>query len=280
MVRRLGLLLAGLGLCAAGAAWAPARAAGPPALAVVNPLGPLLDVTADWQHYQPSADFCVHPTVAEVPASPATLTGGVPACQASGFSRGTAGLVERRVAAPPLCSGCHRLFIDFTRRPADGAAGHAFFRLNSLNPTFTVAPTAHSPNIKNFTNDYLVAPPGSPTSTVVATVDRFDMAYVGDTTNFAHIGIQGPYYIGPWYLNQQGQRIYGAYLDLNLNAATRLPLAGANSIVYATGYNADPATCPDALVAGPAYRDGNYLYAGCVNAFGYSALPGIDPWAP
>lgn len=272
------MLLLGFAVWSSVAVVAPALASSPPAFGVVDPLGPLVDVTANWQSYQPSGDFCVQPNVAEIPASPAPLTGGDPACRASGFAFQDNGLVEIRVSTPPLCQRCHRLFIDFSRMPAGGAAGHAFFRLNSLNQTYTVSPTAHSPNIKNFTNDYLVAPPGSPTSAVAAIVDRYDMAYVGDTSNFAHIELQGPYYIGPWYLNRQGHRVYGAYLDVNLPSAVQLPVASSNDIVYAAGYNADPETCPDAVVGGPTYRDGNYLYGGCVDAFGYSALPGVDPW--
>ena len=34
-----------------------------------DPLGPLVDVTADWQDYQPSTDFCIKPDVVDYPAA-------------------------------------------------------------------------------------------------------------------------------------------------------------------------------------------------------------------
>jgi hypothetical protein len=77
--------------------------------------------------------------------------------------------------------------------------GHAFYRLSSANPTYSSSPVAHSPNIKNFTNDYLVSPPGSAQSQVFSNVDPHLLTYAADTAHFAHTTVQGPYYIGPWY---------------------------------------------------------------------------------
>lgn len=249
-----------------------------------DPLGPLTDVTANWRSYQPSSDFCVLPSVYELPASPETSSGTVPACARSGFAPGANQLYEVKITVPPLCSGCRRLFIDYSKiatgtATAPTSNGHAYFRLMSLNLTYTVSPVAHSPNIKNLTNDYLVAPPGSPSSMVAAAADQYDMAYTGDTANFAHIAAQGPYYVGPWYLNAGGRRIDGAYLDVDLTNAVQLPAQQANVIRYAAGFDASPATCPDAQLFGAAYADGNYFYGGCVNAFGASSPPGVDPWA-
>ncbi|HEX4865615.1 MAG TPA: hypothetical protein VFV02_16215 [Acidimicrobiales bacterium] len=249
-----------------------------------DPLGPLTDVTAHWRDYQPSGDFCVRPDVAEYPVSPVVATGANPACRQSGFATTDTGLLEVKMATPPLCAGCRRLFIDYSKIPADegpltASHGHAYFRPMSLNPTYTVAPTAHSPNIKNLSNDYLVAPPGSPSSVAATFADYYDMAYVADTAHTAHTNAQGPYYIGPWYLNQAGQRIYGDYLDVDLGSAQRLPAAGSNDIIYGTGFDSDPPACLDASLLGSTFADGNYFYGGCINWFGYSALPGVDPWA-
>ena len=249
-----------------------------------DPLGPLVDVTADWQEFQPISDFCVRPSVFEFPATTETATGADRVCRKSGYPEKSVGLYEVKITAPTLCSGCRRLFIDYSKIAAStpGAPtshGHAYFRFMSFNQSYTVSPVAHSPNIKNLTNDYLVAPPGSPRSTVAATADQYDMAYAADSADFAHVAAQGPYYVGPWYLNTAGQRVYGAYLDVDLSRATQLRDPDANVIRYAAGFDSSPATCPDAVIFGSTYRDGNYFYGGCVNAFGASGPPGVDPWS-
>ena len=249
-----------------------------------DPLGPLVDVTSDWQAYQPSNDFCVAPSVFEFPATTETATGANPACAASGFASTATGLYEVKIAAPPLCAGCRRLFIDYSKIPASSQAsptshGHAYLRLMSLNQSYTVSPLAHSPNIKNLTNDYLIAPPGSPESTLTTSADRYDMAYAGDTADYAHIAAQGPYYVGPGYLNTSGKWVTGAYLDVDLSGAAQMTQAEANVIRYAAGFDSSPSTCPDAVVGGATYTDGNYFYGGCVNAFGASSPSGVDPWA-
>ena len=116
----------------------------------------------------------------------------------------------------------------------------------SSNPTYTIEPTAHSPNIKNFTNDELVSPPNSPQYAVISRIDPELMAYAADTANFAHTAAQGPYYIGPWYVNEAGQRIDGAYVDVSLAHAVDLQDATLDSIVYAAGFDSDPSSCIDA----------------------------------
>ena len=269
-------------VAAGGLSGVPARATGTNPMSS-DPLGQLVDVTADWQAYQPSEDFCVQPTVFEFPPTTETATGSDPACAASGFGPAATGLYEVKIDTPPLCAGCRRLFIDYSKidagtQAAPTAHGHAFFRLMSFNQSYTVSPVAHSPNVKNLTNDYLVSPPGTPVSAAAAFADQYDWAYTGDTANFAHIAAQGPYYVGPWYINTAGQRVDGAYLDVDLSNATELPEAQANVIRYAAGFDSSPSTCVDAEIFGPAYADGNYLYAGCVNAYGMSSPPGIDPW--
>ncbi|MHB1785016.1 MAG: hypothetical protein ACYCS7_02555 [Acidimicrobiales bacterium] len=249
-----------------------------------DPLGPIVDVTGHWKHYQPAEKFCVQPDVAEFPATTdATQTGADPACRFAGFGHLATGLYKVHISTPPLCAGCHRLFLDYSKIRANqalmpAAHGHAYFRPMSLNPTYRVAPTAHSPNVKNLTNDSLVAPPGTPIPDVTTLFDTHVMAYVGDTAHFAHIAAQGPYYVGPWYVNTAGQRIDGAYLDVNLSQAVSLGNGLLDGIGYAAGFDANPGLCPDTLLLGAAYADGNYFYGGCVNFFGASALPGIDPW--
>lgn len=246
-----------------------------------DPVGPISNVTAHWRYYQPAPDFCVPDQVYEVPSDTQdTQTGANPACEFSGFSPTATGLYEVQITTPPLCSTCVRLFIDYAKIAPSSlgtySQGHAYIRLSSANPTYVSSPTAHSPNVKNFTNDYLVAPPGSPRSTVAATADPHLLAYAADTAHFAHTTAQGPYYIGPWYLNRWGERIDGAYIDVDLSKAHRLGQTQLDEIYYAAGYNTDPSLCPDTL-ADPAYNDGNYLYGGCVNAGGASS-EGVDPW--
>jgi hypothetical protein len=183
--------------------------------------------------------------------------------------------VRIRVGSPALCAGCRRLFIDFSKIPAANAPpalyarGHAYYHLVSANPTYTVAPVAHSPNTKNFTNDKLVTPDGSPQAQVIGQFDLHAMAYVTDTAHFVHTAAQGPYYIGPWYLNRRGQRIDGVYLDVDVADATQLPGGSqANGIAYMAGFDSGTG-CP---------ADDDAYYGGCVDAGGGSAET-IDPFA-
>jgi hypothetical protein len=173
-----------------------------------------------------------------------------------------------------LCPGCHRLFIDFSKIPAASkppiyyARGHVFYRLVSPNPTYTINPVAHSPNTKNFTNDKLLAPAGSPQEQVIGALDLHQLfGYVADTTHFVHTAIQGPYYIGPWYVNRSGQRIDGVYLDVDVGRATSLGSTQLDDIVYAAGFNSGQ-LCPA--------EDQDSFYAGCVDWWGYSTSM-VDP---
>jgi hypothetical protein len=246
-----------------------------------DPVGPISNVTGDWQYYQPASDFCVPDQVVEVPSDTQdTQSGSNPACASSGFTPSDSGLYEVKIVTPPLCGTCVRLFIDYAAIQPSSlgtySQGHAFYRLSSANPTYSSSPVAHSPNIKNFTNDYLVSPPASAQSEVFSNVDPHLLAYAADTAHFAHTTVQGPYYIGPWYLNQYGDRIDGAYIDVDLARATQLGEAELDDIFYGAAYNTDPSLCPDTL-ANPAYNDANYFYGGCVNAGGFSA-EAIDPW--
>lgn len=242
-------------------------------------LGPISDVTSQWQRYQPANTFCVQPNVTEYTpgGTGSTVTGADPACRRSGFPAAAKGLVVIQVRTPTLCSGCRRLFIDFSKVPTASAApyfyphGHVFYRLTSANSTYTVDPLDHSPNTKNFTNDKLLVPDGSPQETVVAFADLHQLAgYTTDTANFIHTEAQGPYYAGPWYVNRQGKRIEGVYFDLDVADATENP-GGVdfNDVAYAAGFNSGQ-YCPN---------DGDFLYAGCVDWWGYSTS-NVNPYAP
>jgi hypothetical protein len=242
-----------------------------------NAMGPMRDVTANWRHYQPASVFCIKPDVSEYTPGGvgATATGRDPACRRSGFPATAKGLVRVAMRTPGLCRGCRRLFIDFSKIPAANtppiyyARGHVFFRLVSPNSSYTINPIAHSPNTKNFTNDKLLAPAGSPQEQVIGALDLHQLfGYVSDTAHFVHTAIQGPYYIGPWYVNRAGRRIEGVYLDVDVADATSLGSAQLDNIVYAAGFNSGQ-LCPS--------EDQDSFYAGCVDSWGYS-ISTVDPF--
>jgi hypothetical protein len=242
----------------------------------VDAIGPIRDVTTHWGNYQPAGAFCVKPDVAQYTpgGSGATATGRDRACRRSGFQRAATGLVKITVRTPALCSGCRRLFIDFSQIPPQNnppeffAHGHVFYRLASANFTYTVDPIAHSPNTKNFTNDKLLAPSGSPQEQVIGALDLHQFfGYVSDTAHFIHTAIQGPYYIGPWYLNRKYRRITGVYLDVDVADATSFGSTQLNAIGYGAGFNSGQ-VCPS---------DGDAFYGGCFDWGALSATT-VDPY--
>jgi hypothetical protein len=240
-----------------------------------DPMGPLSDVTKQWRHYQPASEFCVKPDVNQYASGGvgATATGKDPACRRSGFKPTDRDLVLIRVHTPTLCPGCRRLFIDFSKIPAKNsppdshARGHVYYHLDSFNWTYTVDPIAHSPNTKNFTNDKLIAPEGSPQEQVAHGFDLHAIAYVSDAAHFVHTKSQGPYYAGPWYLNRAGRRIEGVYLDVDVADATQYPDPTLNAIGYIAGFNTGQA-CPS---------DADGYYGGCSDWWGMSAST-VDPY--
>ncbi len=240
-----------------------------------DPMGRLRDVTERYRHYQPARRFCVKPSVTTYTpgGTGATATGSDRACRRSGFPRRARGLVKIHVHTPGFCTGCRRLFIDFSKIPrttayGDGhAQGHAYYHLTSINNTYTVDAKAHSPNTKNFTNDKLVAPHGSPQEQLTGAFEMHAIDYVTDTRNFIHTASQGPYYIGPWYLNRAGERIHGVYLDVDVADATQWPNPQLNAIGYAAGFNSR-GFCP---------TDDDSFYAGCFDWWGMSSNT-IDPF--
>jgi hypothetical protein len=253
-------------------------------LFTVNPLGTLSDVTCNWQHYQAADAFCVKLDGIEIaPGGTGVLTDGTdPACAFSGFAPGDTGLYRFAFTVPTLCAGCRRLFIDFSTIPADDpgsftfyAHGHAYYRIQSGNFTYTIEPTSHSPNTKNFFNDKLVSPPGTPIEAAIGAVDTRDMAYVTDVGHFIHTAIQGAHYIGPWYVNRDGERIHGLYVDVNVGDATSMGSPGLDALFYSTGYDSGQTTC---VVNGvPQTTDVDVLYTGCVDRVGGSG-DAYDPF--
>lgn len=263
----------------------PAQASAPAEALIVNdPMGRMRDVTHQWRRYQPANVFCIRPEVFELSGdSGADASGKQRACRRSGFRRKAENLYRVKVTAPPLCPGCRRLFIDFSTIPEQSpprerhARGHAYFRILSANPGYTIDARGHSPNTKNVTNDKLVVPAGSPWEPAAAGMDAHAMSYVADTLNFAHSAIQGPYYIGPWYLNRNGKRIHGLYVDVDVAGAEPLPGMDANALRYGAAFNSGEPTCPDNNVEG--YEDGNYFYGGCFDHVGMSSEP-VYPRSP
>jgi len=269
----------------------------PPTPLFQDPMGPMVDVTLDWQAYQPASDFCIKPNVVDptdqivsalMPLNPdwqANASGSDPVCAAAGFQPTDTGLYKGHIETPILCQGCRRIFFDYSQIPANDSSqllfyahGHVYFRTSSLNPTYSIDPLQHSPNIKNFTNDKLVAPFDSPQEQIAHAIDTYDMSYVGDTKSYAHTASQGPYYIGPTYrhCDESGcVGINGAYVDVKVDSFGPLPDPNLNLITYQAGFNSGEATCLDNDF--PPYGDANFFYGGCVDHFGFSS-GGVNPF--
>ena len=259
------LIVGVMAVSAAGAAPLPATPF------TQDPLGPISDVTASAAAYQPADLFCVRPDVYQIAGPGEKTTSADPACANSGFPANWPGLVKIRVQTPSLCDGCRRIFIDYSKiGPNDGnnfyAHGHAYFHLTSLTPGYAVDPVAHSPNIKNFTNDKLFVPDGSPQELPVSTADTYAIAFTGNTAHTVYSVAQGPYYAGSWYLNQEGVRIYGSYLDVQPSPFPQVPEDG---IGYGAGFYSGDITCPNSLNGETA--DGDGYYGGCADRFGFSS---------
>jgi hypothetical protein len=241
----------------------------------LDAMGPIKDVTAHWRQYQPATVFCIKPDVTEYTpgGTGPTVSAANRACRHSGFKRGTKGLVVIRLGTPTLCPGCRRLFVDFSKikKGSQYAHGHVFYRLTSPNTTYTLDPNAHSPNTKNFYDDKLVTPEGSPWQPIVWAGDLHQWAgFTTDTAHFVHNVAQGPFYTGAWYVNRRGRRIEGMYLDVDIADGTEYPGgAQANQIGYAAGFNGS-GRCPS---------DADFLYGSCVDQWAFSAS-NVNPWAP
>jgi len=245
---------------------------------MADPLGPIRDVTGCWERFQPAAEFCIPLTATDFTPGGVgpTVDGGEPACAFSGFGPGDDGLKRIALDKPPLCEGCRRLFIDYSRIPEDGPArnyakGHAYLMLASANFGYTADPQAHSPNTKNFTNDTLVSDlitqPFNPLRPLLAFSESYLKLFVASTGQFAQTAIQGPHYIGPWYVNRDGERVHGVYYDVDVTAGFGFyGWPELDAIQYLVGYAGGGLLCEF-----PILDDGNLLYGGCLDAFGQSS---------
>lgn len=245
---------------------------------MVDPLGPIQDVTGCWQRFQPAEAFCIPLTATDFTPGGVgpTTDGGEPACAFSGFGPEDENLKRIALDKPPLCEGCRRLFIDYSRIPEDGPAthyadGHAYLMLASANFGYTSDPQAHSPNTKNFTNDTLISDlitqPFNPLRPILGLTESYLKLFVASTGQFAHTAIQGPHYIGPWYVNRDGERIEGVYYDVDVTAGFGFyGQPELDAIQYMVGYAGGGVLCEF-----PIFEDGNLLYGGCLDAFGQSS---------
>lgn len=255
-----------------------------------DPLGPLVDVTEDWEGYQPADCFYVDPNVFEFSRDDGSDDAFGDADEPDDCVRNDVvdedgdGLYRVEIETPPLCPGCHRLLVDYSKIPPesdppdDYARGHAYVSFRSPNPTYTADPRSHSPNIKNVRNDEFFVPPGAPWERLAHGFDLYAMSYAADPANTAHTAAMGPYYIGPWYVNREGVTILGAYLDVDAVSAEDLRNPRLNEIRYGAAFNSGEATCPDNVLFGGDFADGNYGYGGCIDRFGGSSR-GVNPQA-
>ena len=152
-----------------------------------------------------------------------------------------------------LCSGCHRILIDFSAMPNLAGAtvrGHWASRMTIGDDMTETTPfNAHSPNIKNlcadkFFNTTALTPSPGATCNIQA-ISNFDLrahSYEGDSTYYHHYPLEGRYFNGPAYLAGDGVTVpyhwvNGAYFDIDpMGSATASP------VWYGAGYR--PLSCP------------------------------------
>ncbi|HZS14471.1 MAG TPA: hypothetical protein VFC09_07730 [Candidatus Dormibacteraeota bacterium] len=270
----------------------------------VPALGPLRDVSADAAAYQPAllqlvpiSDYASDPEDAPPPLG-VGVCGGETSHPAADGSQPPQGVVVQApppgVPAPPgthgpycllrylssdfstLCSGCHRLLLDFSAIPdgnstSPGAGGHWALRFSSTTLNVTSPFDGHSPNIKNLCADKFFNPsPGSDCVTYTQ-LDGYGFEYEGDSSIYHHYPLEGRYYNGPAYLAGSGTHrdpyhwVTGAYADLDPQGSSGL------TVWYGAGYRGKGDTTPD--------TDQSY---GClceVPPFGHSAFSPSYPLA-
>ena len=250
-------------------------------------LGPLSDVTAHWRNYQPAllqpvpiSDYCADESACagqdtedaqppqgagwcgtENPASftPAStearsLPSGIPVPPGkhSPFS-GSHYCLLRYVADDftPICSGCHRLFIDYSKIPPGNATspasdGHWATRITVPNFSAMGPFNGHSPNIKNICSDKFFNPsPGATCVPAEAGFDNHSLSVEGDSTVFHHFPFEGRYYNGPAYLVGDGVTVpyhwmQGAYVDVVTGSPD-----GSGEAWYGAGYRSVQSLVPD-----------------------------------
>ena len=244
----------------------------------VAALGPLVDVSSDWHAYQPAtvqlvpiSDYAGDPEDAPPPLGVGTCGGETVHPAADGSTVPTGTIVDRAphgIPKPPgthgpycllsyfaadfspLCSGCHRVFIDFAGIPAGtsttpGADGHWAARFNASQLNVSAPFDGHSPNIKNLCADKFFNPASGADCTAYAGTDGYGLEFEGDATIYHHFPLEGRYYNGPQYLAGDGTPgapyhwVHGAYFDVDPMGATGL------AMWYGAGYRGRGDTAPD-----------------------------------
>src|SRR5579884_2469317 len=203
----------------------------------VAALGPLRDVSARAAAYQPATvqlvpigDYAGDPEDAPPPMG-VGVCGGETSHPAADGSQPPPGVVVQSpppgIPAPPsthgpycllrylesdfsaLCSGCHRLLLDFSAIPggnstSPGADGHWAARFSSTTLDLTSPFNGHSPNIKNLCADKFFNPSPGSDCVAYAQLDGYGFEYEGDSSVYHHFPLEGRYYNGPAYLAGDG----------------------------------------------------------------------------
>jgi hypothetical protein len=244
----------------------------------VAALGPLVDVTREWGAYQaatvqlvPITDYASDPEDAAPPFGVGTCGGETEHAGADGSTvpQGrVVGKAPKGVPPPPgttgpyclltyfasdftaLCSGCHRVLVDFAGIPvgsasSPGADGHWAARFSASQLNVSAPFNGHSPNIKNLCSDKFFNPSAGSACQPYAQLDGYGLEFEGDATIYHHFPLEGRYYNGPQYLAGDGSKqapyhwVNGAYFDVDPMGATGL------SMWYGVGYRGRGDATPD-----------------------------------
>lgn len=250
----------------------------------VAALGPLRDVTSNWQSYQPAlvqpvpiSDYVADPEDAPPPAG-VGVCGGEAAHPPPPIPASTeANALPAPAPGPPpgdnspftgshycqlrylstdfdaLCAGCRRVLVDYSAIPAGnatspGADGHWAARFNAGSDfTPTMPFNGHSPNVKNLCADkstLLNTAPGSDCLPALAQFDEHAMELEGDSSIFHHFPFEGRYFNGPAYLAGDGVGVPYHWVH---GAYFDLNLGGAAGLPvwYSMGYRGIGDPTPD-----------------------------------
>jgi len=244
----------------------------------LDALGPLRDVSAEAAAYQaatvqlvPIGDYASDPEDAPPPLGAGVCGGETTHPAADGSAPPQGQVVQappKGIPAPPgthgpycllsylstdfspLCSGCHRLLVDFASIPAGtsttpGADGHWAARFSSTTLNVTSPFNGHSPNVKNLCSDKFFNPSPGSDCAPYAQIDGYGFEYEGDSSIYHHYPLEGRYYNGPAYLAGDGSHkhpyhwVTGAYVDLDPQGNAGL------TVWYGVGYRGIGDTTPD-----------------------------------
>jgi hypothetical protein len=244
----------------------------------VAALGPLRDVSAKAAAYQaatiqlvPISDYASDPEDAAPPVGAGVCGTETSHAAADGTTVPPGEVVDAPPAGVPpppgthgpycllrylpadfsgLCSGCHRLLLDFSAIPdgnstSPGAGGHWAARFSST--TFNVSSPfdGHSPNIKNLCADKFFNPAPGADCTLYPQSDGYGLEFEGDSSIYHHFPLEGRYYNGPQYLAGSGTEdspyhwVHGAYFDVDPMGNTGL------AMWYGVGYRGKGDAAPD-----------------------------------